>query len=135
MSVKITGLNKLLSELETKLGKQAMQRISDIALIDAANEFVKVLKIGFEAAGDKGYAEGHTVDEITVTGPFWDTRGVRTMKVHWVGPHERYRIIHLNEWGGINNPNPPRKGVIARAMKNSEKAYRDAVRKALKGGL
>ncbi|SFP80980.1 hypothetical protein SAMN05421839_1771, partial [Halolactibacillus halophilus] len=53
----------------------------------------------------------------------------------WKGPNGRYRIIHLNEWGTINNPNPAGKGAIARALKNSEKAYRDAVRKALKGGL
>ncbi|MCJ0932551.1 hypothetical protein MST22_15495 [Virgibacillus halodenitrificans] len=130
MSVKITGLNKLLSELETKLGKQAMERISDKALIDAANEFVKTLKSEFESFKDEGYS----IEEITITGPEW-VNGVRTIKVHWSGPHGRYRIIHLNEWGTINNPNPAGKGAIARALKNSEKAYRNAVRKAIKGGL
>lgn len=134
MSVEVTGLPELLAELERKLGRENVQRISDKALVDAAEEFVKVLKQGFIAAGDKGYAKGYTVDEITITGPM--TEGsTRVIKVHWRGPHGRYRLIHLNEWGTINNPNPPKKGVIARTMKRAEKVYHDAVRKALEEGL
>ncbi|AUJ23118.1 hypothetical protein [Virgibacillus dokdonensis] len=130
MSVKIRGLNKLLDELETKLGKQGMQRISDKALINAANEFVRVLKSEFQGFRDTGAS----IDEITITGSLW-VQGTRTVKIHWAGPKGRYRIIHLNEWGTVKNPNPRGKGAVARAMKNSEKAYRDAVRKAIKGGL
>ncbi|GAA5416198.1 hypothetical protein Pryu01_01230 [Paraliobacillus ryukyuensis] len=130
MSVKIKGLKKLQNELEKKLGQQAMQRISDKALLDAANEFVKVLKQEFESFKDTGAS----INEITITGPVWEN-DIRTMKIHWRGPEGRYRIIHLNEWGTINNPNPAGKGAIARALKNSEKAYRNAVKKALKGAL
>ncbi|WP_054859132.1 hypothetical protein [Gracilibacillus sp. JCM 18860] len=130
MSVKVKGLPKLLAQLEQKLGQQALQRISDKALIEAANEFVKVLKQEFEKFKDTGAS----IEEITITGPYWEN-GVRTIKVHWRGPDGRYRIIHLNEWGTINNPNPAGKGAIARALKISEKAYGDAVKKALKGGL
>lgn len=130
MSVKIRGLNKLLKELEIRLGKDGMQRISDKALMNAAEEFVKTLKSEFESFKDKG----HSISEITIQGPEWKNN-VRTIIVRWRGPHGRYRIIHLNEWGTIRNPNPRGKGAIARAMKNSEKAYRDAVRKALREGL
>ncbi|MCC2250497.1 hypothetical protein JUJ52_11045 [Virgibacillus sp. AGTR] len=131
MSVKIRGLDKLLAELETKLGKQAMQRISDEALINAAKEFVRNLKSEFESFKDEGYS----IEEITIKGPEYGPDGARRVTVHWSGPHGRYRIIHLNEWGTIKNPNPRGKGAVARAMKNSEKAYRAAVRNALKGGL
>lgn len=130
MSVKVRGLSKLLSELEQKLGKEAMQRISDKALIDAAKEFVEALKQEFEGFKDTGAS----IEEITITGPLF-VSGTRTIKIHWKGPKGRYRIIHLNEWGTINHPNPRGKGAVARALKNSEKAYRDAVRKAFKGGL
>ncbi|WP_330948894.1 hypothetical protein [Virgibacillus sp. MG-45] len=130
MSVKITGLEKLLTELESRFGKDKMQRISDKALMDAANEFVKALKSEFERFKDQGYS----IEEITIKGPIWKN-GVRTVAIHWKGPHGRYRIIHLNEWGTVNNPNPAGKGAIARAMRNSETAYRNAVRKALKEGL
>ena len=107
-----------------------MQKISDKALLEAANEFVKVLKQEFESFKDTGAS----IEEITITGPIWE-KGVRIVKVHWKGPHNRYRIIHLNEWGTINNPNPAGKGAIARALKNSESAYSNAVKKALRGGL
>ncbi|MGM8215174.1 hypothetical protein ACLIA0_06295 [Bacillaceae bacterium W0354] len=130
MSVEIRGVEEIIKALEQKLGKDNMQKISDKALLKAADEFVKALKIEFERFKDTGAS----IDEITVTGPVWDG-GVRVIKVHWRGPKGRYRIIHLNEWGTIKNPNPRGKGAIARAMKNSEKAYREAVKKALESGL
>lgn len=80
MSVKVKGLPKLLAQLEQKLGQQALQRISDKALIEAANEFVKVLKQEFEKFKDTGAS----IEEITITGPYWEN-GVRTIKVHWRG--------------------------------------------------
>ncbi|WP_117161340.1 hypothetical protein [Paraliobacillus sp. X-1268] len=130
MSVKINGLKKLQNELEQKLGQKAMQQITDKALLNAAKEFVKELEKEFESFRDTG----GSIEEITIKGPEW-INGVRVATIHWRGPKGRYRIIHLNEWGTINNPNPDGKGAIARALKNSGKAYRDAVRKALKGGL
>ncbi|WP_424474833.1 hypothetical protein [Oceanobacillus kimchii] len=130
MSVKIRGLDKVLNQLEQKLGEQAMQRISDKALMDAAKEFVRTLRVEFESFRDKG----GSIEEITLKGPVTINR-IRTVIVHWRGPKGRYRIIHLNEWGTVKNPSPRGKGAIARAMKNSEKAFRQAVRNALKEGL
>ncbi|MCT1577537.1 hypothetical protein M3E13_11475 [Oceanobacillus kimchii] len=130
MSVKIRGLDKVLNQLEQKLGEQAMQRISDKALMDAAKEFERTLRVEFESFRDKG----GSIEEITLKGPV-TINGVRTVIVHWRGPRGRYRIIHLNEWGTVKNPSPRGKGAIARAMKNSEKAFRQAVRNALKEGL
>ena len=130
MSVEIKGLPELLDTLDRRLSKEALLPIIDKALIAGAKEFVKILKEEFLIAGDKGYAKGYTLEEITVTGPYWDA-GIRVIRIHWRGPHDRYRLIHLNEWGTINNPNPPRKGVIARAMKRSERVYRETVKKEL----
>lgn len=130
MGFEFKGVDKVLDELEKKLGKQAMQRISDKALKDAAKVFVEELKRQFETFKDTGAS----IEEITVTGPFWEG-GIRVIKVHWRGPKGRYRIIHLNEWGTIKNPNPRGKGAIARALKNSEIAYHQAIKKALQEGL
>ncbi|MFD2046015.1 hypothetical protein ACFSTA_12505 [Ornithinibacillus salinisoli] len=131
MSVEIRGIDQLVAELERRFGKEKMQRISDKALTDAAKEFVDELKMQFELFKDQGYS----IEEITIHGPIWDKAGNRVIKIHWRGPHGRYRIIHLNEWGTVQNPNPRGKGAVARAMKNSERAYRAAVRKALESGL
>ena len=130
MSVKIRGLDKLLQDLEQRFGQQKMQAISDKALKDAANEFVKELKSQFQSFKDTGAS----IDEITISDIVY-VNGARTIKVHWIGPKQRYRIIHLNEWGTIRNPNPRGKGAVARALKSSEKAYREAVKKALKGAV
>lgn len=130
MSVKIKGLPKLLNELESKLGEQAMLRISDKALMDAAKEFVKALEAEFARFKDTGAS----IEEITIKGPEL-INGVRTVTIHWRGPKGRYRIIHLNEWGTIKNPNPKGKGAIARSMRNAEKAYRNEIKKAIEKGV
>lgn len=130
MSVKISGLEKLMRELEKRYGKYNMQRVSDRALLAGARVFVKELKSQFESFKDTGAS----IDEITISEPMW-VGSIRTVKVHWRGPDNRYRIIHLNEWGTIKNPNPPGKGAIARALKNAEKAYRNAIKQAIKEGI
>lgn len=130
MSVKVTGLNKLLGDLEKHLGEKAIEKITDRALLEGAKVFVAELKRQFETFKDDGYS----IEEITIAGPVWEN-GKRIVKIHWRGPHGRYRIIHLNEWGTIQNPNPRGKGKVAIAMKNSEKAYIKAVKKAIESGL
>lgn len=135
MSIKIKGTNKLIQELERKFDRENIKRISDEGLKHGAKIFVAEMTSQIKSAGDKGYAKGYTVDEITVDDPVWGDGGNREIKVHWKGPHDRYRLIHLNEFGTIKIPNPPRKGAIARALRNSEKAYAAAIREALRRGI
>ncbi|MCA1058116.1 hypothetical protein LCL96_04185 [Rossellomorea aquimaris] len=130
MSVNVSGLDKLLAELENRYGKANVQRISDEALIRGANVFIKHLKSEFASFKDTGAS----IEEIAFSYPTWDG-DVRTVKVHWKGPHGRYRIIHLNEFGTIKNPNPRGKGAIARVMVNAENAYRKAIRQAVVEGI
>ncbi|WP_425203202.1 hypothetical protein [Priestia megaterium] len=130
MSVQIRGLNKLLSDLEKHLGPDKIRNISDQALKEGARVFVEELKAQFELFKDTGAS----IDEITISEPM-TIAGVRTIKIHWRGPDNRYRIIHLNEWGTVKNPNPRGKGAIARAMRNAENAYKAAVKEAVRRGV
>jgi hypothetical protein len=130
MSVNIRGQSELIANLERRLGKIRTQQISDRALKRGAQFFVRELKSQFESFKDTGAS----IEEITISDPIW-VAGVRTIKIHWRGPKGRYRIIHLNEWGTVKNPNPRGKGAIARAMRNAENAYRQAVIQALREGL
>ncbi|OIK11979.1 hypothetical protein BIV60_17140 [Bacillus sp. MUM 116] len=130
MGVNIRGERELLAELERRIGKQAAQRISDKGLKRAANEFVKELKRQFVTFKDQGYS----IEEITIMEPTY-VAGERVVKIRWRGLHHRYSIIHLNEWGTVKNPNPRGKGAIARAMKNSKRVYREAIKRALLEGL
>lgn len=130
MSVKITGVKEMLQALDNRFGDKAVKRISDQALKAGAQVFVRELKQQFQNFKDTGAS----IDEITISEPML-IGGVRTIKVHWRGPKDRYRIIHLNEWGTVQNPNPKGKGAIARALRNAEKAYRLAVLEAVRRGL
>lgn len=130
MSVEFNGLDQVFNQLEQRLGPQSVTRITDKALVNAAKIFVAELKRQFETFKDTGAS----IEEITISKPM-TISGVRTIRVHWHGPRGRYRIIHLNEWGTIQNPNPRGKGAIARAFRNSERAYRNEIRKAIASGL
>lgn len=130
MSVKLTGEKKLLADIEKHIGKLKVQQLSDMALKKGAQVFVRELKSQFESFKDTGA----TIDEITISEPMW-VNGSRTIKIHWKGPKDRYRIIHLNEFGTVKNPNPKGKGAIARAMRNAEKEYRDTIKRVIKEGF
>jgi hypothetical protein len=130
VSVKINGEDKLIAQLEKRFGKAKVQLVSDHALRAGAKVFVRELKSQFESFKDTGAS----IEEITISEPMY-VGGVRTIKIHWRGPKDRYRIIHLNEWGTVKNPNPKGKGAIARALRNAEQAYRQAIKTAIRRGL
>ncbi|WP_144528740.1 hypothetical protein [Peribacillus simplex] len=130
MSVKIHGEKAVMAELEKRLGKGKAQQLSDKALKRGAQVFIKELKIQFASFKDTGAS----IEEITISEPMW-VAGVRTIKIHWRGPKDRYRIIHLNEFGTVQNPSPRGKGAIVRAMLNAESAYRSAIKRAIREGV
>jgi len=130
MSVKARGEAQLIAELEKRLGKSAMNRISDDALKKGANVFVKELQRQFSSWKKTGASH----DEITAS-DIIVVKGVRTIKIHWRGPDNRYRIIHLNEWGTVKNPNPSGKGAVARAMRNAQNEYRRVIKEAVRRGI
>ena len=132
IDIKMTGVDELLNELERRLGKDSMERISDAALLKGAELFVKILN-AYIGTGGK-YAKGWTVADTSIEGPVY-IDGVKTVKIHWNGPNGRYRIIHLNEWGTVKMPNPPRKGAIAKAMRQAEQVYRNAIKQAVLEGI
>lgn len=124
MGVDVKGQKKLERQLEQKLGKRAMTQVVDRALEAGAEVFERELVKQLETFKDTGA----TVRELRFSKPR-DVGGARTITAHWKGPDDRYRIIHLNEFGTVKNPNPRGKGAIARALRNSEKAYRAAIKK------
>ena len=130
MGVKITGLKSLQAELEMRFGKAKMQEISDQALLEGAEVIKKELEQNFESFRDTGAS----IDEITISGPKDGPNG-RRRDIHWVGPKDRYRLIHINEWGTVKNPNPAGKGKVAASLEGGKKAYRKAVKKVLESEL
>ncbi|MFK3938940.1 HK97-gp10 family putative phage morphogenesis protein [Alkalihalobacillus sp. NPDC078783] len=128
-NVKVTGEAELIRELEKRYGKEAMQRRVDAALVKGAEVFKKELKREFEKFKDTGAS----VLEITVSSPL-DYGGKRAVRIHWRGDKGRYRIIHLNEFGTVKNPNPKGKGAIAKAERAATEAYFRTIKEELGRG-
>lgn len=134
MTVEISGMSQLLTELERRVGLEAVNRLSDEALVSASQVFKETLIRELSTFSGVPGTTGATVDELQFSEPR-DVNGVRTITVYWKGPKQRYRIIHLNEKGTIKNPNPAGKGAIARAVIQSERAYKQAIRERIERGI
>lgn len=135
MSVRVYGVHRLINELEHRFGKSRVDAIVDEALTAGSLVFGMELRRQLRTFSDgTGYSKGYTLDEMTISEPL-DKLGNRTITVYWRGKHSRYRIIHLNEWGTIKNPNPRGKGKIAKALMLSRQAYGKAVRDVLRRRL
>lgn len=133
MNVKFNGFDDVLKELEKQINPRQVSKVTNEAL-QAGAEIVKDRVVGeFEKFKDTGAS----IDEIVIS-KVGTRDGVKTIKLGWNGPKERYRIIHLNEFGFDNNGRkikPKGYGALNRAIKLSEKKYFDTVYKELKKHL
>lgn len=130
MAVKITGLPALQEALQARYGQARMQHLADQAIYKGAEVIVKELEQNFQSFRDTGAS----IDEITISEPMVSAAG-RRREIHWVGPDDRYRLIHINEWGTIKNPNPAGKGKVAASLEGGKKAYKRVIKKVLESEL
>lgn len=79
--------------LEAYSGTKA-KSIQKAALDAGGNLVVEQLKENFEAFKDTGFSR----DEIVKTNPK-SKNDIVQLQIGWNGPHKRWRIIHLNEFG------------------------------------
>lgn len=131
MTMTLKGDKEIIAYLETKYGKSAMKRITDFALTKAGNKVVSIIKGNMKSFEDTG----ESVEETTVSKPM-TINGVRTVKIHWRGPKQRYRIIHLNEYGHFDRSgkwvNTAGKGVIENAMREGRETYFRTVKEEMR---
>ena len=131
MTMTLKGDKEIIAYLETKYGKSAMKRITDFALTKAGNKVVSIIKGNMKSFEDTG----ESVEETTLSKPM-TIKGVRTVKIHWRGPKQRYRIIHLNEYGHFDRPgkwvNTAGKGVIENAMREGRETYFRTVKEEMR---
>lgn len=118
MPIKVQGLRELEKQLNVRFGPVHSKRWIDKALLEGAKHIKKAIYDNFDEFKDTGKSQ----KEITISDPIW-LNGKRTIKIHWRGPNKRYRIIHLNEFGTVKNPNPKGKGAVDRAIRQSREIY------------
>lgn len=131
MTVTVKGDKEIIAYLEKKYGKSATKRITDFALTKGGQKVAQIIKNNMKAFKDTG----ESVEETTVSKPM-TINGVRTVKIHWRGPKQRYRIIHLNEYGHFDRAgkwvNTAGKGVIENAMREGRETYFRTVKEEIR---
>lgn len=131
MTVTVKGDKEIIAYLEKKYGRSATKRITDFALTKGGQKVVQIIKNNMKSFKDTG----ESVEETTVSKPM-TINGVRTVKIHWRGPKQRYRIIHLNEYGHFDRSgkwvNTAGKGVIENAMREGRETYFRTVKEEIR---
>ena len=131
MTVTVKGDKEIIAYLEKKYGRSATKRITDFALTKVGQKVVQIIKNNMKSFKDTG----ESVEETTVSKPM-TINGVRTVKIHWRGPKQRYRIIHLNEYGHFDRSgkwvNTAGKGVIENAMREGRETYFRTVKEEMR---
>ncbi|MCY1563682.1 HK97-gp10 family putative phage morphogenesis protein [Staphylococcus pettenkoferi] len=131
MTVTVKGDKEIIAYLEKKYGKSATKRITDFALTKGGQKVVQIIKNNIKSFKDTG----ESVEETTVSKPM-TINGVRTVKIHWRGPKQRYRIIHLNDYGHYDRSgkwvNTRGKGVIENAMREGRETYFRTVKEEMR---
>ena len=131
MTIKMKGDKEIIAYLEKNYGKSATKRITDFALTKGGKKVVQIIKNNMKSFKDTG----ESVEETTVSKPM-TINGVRTVKIHWRGPKQRYRIIHLNEYGHYDRAgkwvNTAGKGVIENAMREGRETYFRTVKEEMR---
>lgn len=131
MTISVKGDKEIIAYLEKKFGKSATKRITDFALTKGGQKVIQIIKRDMGSFKDTG----ESVSETSLSKPM-TIGGVRTVKVHWRGPKQRYRIIHLNEFGHYDRSgkwvNTAGKGVIERAMREGRETYFRTVKEEIR---
>ena len=137
MKATLRGMKELEVELQRRFGKREMQKIIDYALTKGGGVVASII-----AKDMRSFAKsGKSYKSTTVSKPE-TVGGVREVKIHWNSNKvsgERYRIIHLNEYGHYDRRGKNAgkwvdtrgKGVIENAMRKGRETYFKTVKSEL----
>lgn len=130
MSVKISGTDAIIRQLEKRYGKAKINKVANQALKKGAEIVQEEMIEAFEPWADTGASR----DEIVISNPRV-YQGVKGIRLGWSGPKKRWRLIHLNEFGYTKTGRhitPRGVGTIRRTIKSSEQKYQLAVSEELR---
>jgi len=132
-NVEFEGIQEAINSLEKSLGEKKVKSITRKAINAGAEKVEKKMQQDMLVFKDKGY----TIDEVVRKNATYKNYNAEA-EIGWNGPHERYRIIHLNEFGYTRNGKqikPRGFGVISKSLKASEKDYLNTVAEEVKKSL
>lgn len=132
-NVEFQGVTETIQALEKKLGTNKTKTVTRKAINAGAEKVEKNLQSDMLVFKDTGY----TIDEVVRKNATYRNYKAEA-EIGWNGPHERYRIIHLNEWGYSRDGKqitPRGFGVITKSLKKSEPVYFETVASEVKRNL
>lgn len=132
-NVQFQGVTETIQALEKKLGTKKIRKVTRDAIDEGASDVEEQLKWALLTFKDTGA----TVDEVVRSLASYKNYNAEA-EIGWNGPKQRYRLIHLNEWGYTRNGRqikPRGFGVITKSLKFSEKIYLNAVARELRNKL
>lgn len=132
-NVDFKGVNETLRAMENRLGDKKVRSIARKAINSGAEKVEKRLQSDMLVFKDTGY----TIDEVVRKNATYRNYKAEA-EIGWNGPHQRYRLIHLNEWGYTRNGRqikPRGFGVITKSLKNSEPVYFETLASEVKRNL
>ena len=132
-NVEFQGVTETIQALEKKLGTNKIRKVTRDAIDEGASDVEEQLKWALLTFKDTGA----TVDEVVRSLASYKNYNAEA-EIGWNGPKQRYRLIHLNEWGYTRNGRqikPRGFGVITKSLKSSEKIYLNAVARELRNKL
>ncbi|GGI64741.1 hypothetical protein ACFQOY_13665 [Enterococcus alcedinis] len=97
MSVKVSGVDDILKNIEAKFGKAKTTRIVNKALKETGDEIVEITKAAVSSYMDTGA----TYDEVVRSNVKGSALGIKEVSVGWRGDKDRWRLVHLNEFGYV----------------------------------
>lgn len=109
-------------EVEKRLGKRKLRRITDYALEQAGEVVLDAIKANLKHFRDTGAEYG----EAKLSKPMWEG-GNRSIRIYWEGEKQRYSVVHLNEKGFYARNGkfvrPKGMGAIDKALRASRDKY------------
>ncbi|WP_410540961.1 hypothetical protein [Staphylococcus aureus] len=109
-----------------------MVKVQDKALIAGAKVIVEEVKKQLKPSKDTGAL----INEVSFSKPEW-INGKRTITVHWRGSKDRYKIVHLIEYGHVQKETgkfikPKAMGGVNRAIRQGQNKYFETLKRELK---
>lgn len=131
------GLDELINKLDHIDDDPKFKNALKKAVEKGAQHIAKSVQSSLDSVSDRGYSKGYTANEIQVTRASI-ANGRIGVKIHWNGPHERYKIVHLNEFGYSKDGktyHPPMFGKIKAGIDSSEKEALNIVKTEVQKGV
>ncbi|MDT2815975.1 hypothetical protein P7H75_14035 [Vagococcus carniphilus] len=127
-------INEVVKGIDKELGEARSGRIQNKAINKGMDKVADDLENAFGKFIGTKYSTGATRDEITIL-KARQTKNARIGSIGWRGPKDRYRLVHLNEWGYTRKGKkyrPRMQGTIGNTMQLSEPKYFNIVHQELR---